>query len=199
MESGGDSRNIGGDSRNIGGDSRNIGGDSRNIGGSDPDDSTDEILHKLRIISAVKDNDKLSTQRSLSINRPNEVLVWLKRAIWGENRESNLKYVENTFMEAFGKINQYIKHQSSFINNNNLTLEQTLEKTRNSRKIVRLQSAIINAKDKYFPKTRVTYSEDIPHNSKILSLAEKVEDQLTEINVSIEYLANKDASPIQTR
>lgn len=52
------------------------------------------VLHSLKVLSTIKENDKVTTRKGVYINRCDNGLSGLLRWFWSENRSSNLDAID---------------------------------------------------------------------------------------------------------
>jgi len=165
--------------------------------GEEDDKEVEDVLNHLKIFAQVKENEKLATQVCVGVNKPNEFLNWAKRRYYGDSRDKTLAFIENTFKQAFEKINSALARREVLlrVKENSLTRIQMLQRLRNMQRITRLQKAVSAAKDKLFTKLRATYEDDPTTTSRIDILCENIQDKLLEIDASIDFLKHQHHNP----
>src|SRR5579872_3859478 len=75
----------------------------------------EKILHDLKIFASIKENEKLSTVFEVTVNKPSDKLISLKRWSTGDNRQINIAYVEKRFKTAFEKIDDALEKKEKLL------------------------------------------------------------------------------------
>jgi hypothetical protein len=165
------------------------------------DPESEEILQALKIFASLKENDRISTSGSfLTVHRPGDKLVWLKRLINNESRTTNFDYLEKRFRRAFEKIDEYLKTKDSFMTSQSTNPTQSqmlcapLIQLQNQQKILRLCRAIKAASDNISKAWKTTYEQDSAALCRLANLSEDIQDKLAQVDLSVQLLDRKQKS-----
>lgn len=148
----------------------------------------DEVLEHLRMFASIKDNEKISTQCYVYINKPNDHLTWLRRTWSGDSREQNLKFIEGVFTKAFKRIGFELERLERTHKKDPQTLSQLRLQVENKQIIERLQKAVQDATDRIFARLKVTYQDDSTFLSRVDTLLETVQLKLRQVKESVIFL-----------
>ena len=123
------------------------------------DEFVDDILTSLKIISSIKEGQKVCVRNGLLVLEINStgVIPAVKRFIYGDNRELTVRYVKNVVHNAVSVI-KHVKNPEEVI--------------------TALAEAILGLK-----RLEVTYSTDIATVSTIQVLVERIELEVKNLNV----------------
>ena len=150
----------------------------------------EEILLNLNIISQIRDNEKLScpNTNSLSIDTSSSFFQPLSRFFRGDGRIKTIEIISKVVEDALIYTDQTLKNELNKIKNKNNKNESDYFYEDNSHILHRF---LLNMKTsiKGLENLRITYTYDVPIQSKITLLIEKLQmrvdkmDRLLKISI----------------
>lgn len=153
--------------------------------------SSENLLHALKVISSIKPHERFSTVTGIYVQAADEQFIAFKRTycnlIWGENREKNLQVLKAIFITAFIKIEELLEEREKFFFTKPSDRLGIVHRVKNMQQLGRLKTAVENAKES-ISNLKTTYSSDTHTCARIDSLTESIEDRLTLTDTSIKFL-----------
>jgi hypothetical protein len=143
-----------------------------------------KIIHSLKVIATLKENDKLITKRGLFIDSHDNIWQSISRWIYTENRCQNIDTLVNIFNISFDTANAIINHREAICKIDSVVMLQ------NKQEIKRLIIEITNA-DKAITHLIVTYSTDSHTVAKIELLRESIHDRLSQIEHRLSQIEHR--------
>ena len=133
-----------------------------------------KIIHSLKVIATLKENDKLITKRGLFIDSYDNIWQSITRWVYTENRCQNIDTLVGIFNQAFDIANTLLTHREAIGVTDSVVMLQNIQE------IERLVHEIKRA-DKAIANLIVTYSTDSHTIAKIELLRESINDRLLQI------------------
>ena len=156
------------------------------------DHEISSILHSLKVLSAIKENDKVCTRKGIYLHKCDSgrsVLQPFSRWMYSEDRKSNLSAIDAIFSRAVDcccnllKIREELKESDS--------VQVLLSLIENKQMIKRLQAEMNNAL-KGVRHLSVTYVSDSHSMATIALLDDTVTDRLERINIHMANLSEQE-------
>ena len=140
------------------------------------------VVEQLKIVSNIKQNDRIATRYGIRIETRHEATQSLRRWMNGENRNNNIVALSNVFERSFAFFEELSRKISddAYTDNSNMYMKRLL---------FRLYSNI-NKSTKGIANLKVTYEHDKSMVSRLDSLLEKVEDTIMSIRETY-YIENQ--------
>lgn len=135
-----------------------------------------EILHSLKVISAIREYDKLLTKRGLFIDQCENYWQPFTRWMYAENRLQNIDAITTIFSKAFAVCFFLLDMREKLTDQS-----KSIDWLQNTQTLARLMTEIKNTQ-KGLVNLNVTYSDDTHTVSKIVLLNETVQDKLQQID-----------------
>jgi len=138
----------------------------------------EEILLNLKIISQIKENEKLSTNmEQLSIDQ--SMCQFLTRAYYGNSRDTTLKMIDNVVTNALELTDKTLNQGLN--NSDNVKKEKNILNEEPSHLLHRFLLQMSNA-IKGLENLKVTYKDDVSVQSKLDLINEKMAMRIEKIN-----------------
>jgi len=141
------------------------------------------VLHSLKVLAAIKENDKVETRKGVYVDRSDSFMQPWYRWIHAENRKTNLAAIEGIFERALNCCDILVKQRTA--------MKQTEEKkdplllVANKQLIQRLQAELKSAL-KGVRNLAVTYHSDSHSTATIALVQDTVTDRVERINFQLE-------------
>ena len=137
-----------------------------------------QILLNLKIISNIKEYDKVTTgQEHVEIDKPS-ILQGLRRALRGDSRINTLERINQIIDQAF-KVTDEILEEEYDTNQPNLPTRPFKEE--NSHLFQRFTMELLNA-SKGLENLKITYKDDVSIISKLDLIIDKINMRVEKIN-----------------
>ena len=164
--------------------------------------NSDQVIHALKVISAIKPNQKFSTANGINIQ--SEIThtdtwadwlrhfhpVWFGRLCAGDDRNTNLRVIKGVFIYAFVIIEEsLISREQLYKNTSNEKLTEvsfTIRKMKNEQLITRMSNAITDAIG-CMQNLKKTYADDPNICARIDTLTETINDRLILTKTSLNF------------
>lgn len=146
------------------------------------EETIDRVLHDLKVIAAIRDNDKIYTQNGMLNLDHGGYMSSVNRYIKGEGRNKGILAINNVLSDAFAITDtNFRKIESHFSVENRETMVQNMKSYHMICKIRRNVSDCLIG----FKNLRATYSEDTSVTARIDVMKDRVTQSLREIDASL--------------
>ena len=142
--------------------------------------NAEEILLNLKIISQIKENEKLATMNDqLSIDQSR--FQFVSRIYYGNNRENTIKQIDLIISNALSMtdktLQQALSNETNNIDKENVNILMEEPSSILHRFLIQMSCAI-----KGLENLKVTYKEDVSILSKLDLICEKINMRIEKIN-----------------
>lgn len=127
-----------------------------------------QIIHSLKVISTIRENDRISTKKGIFVDPSDNPMQPVARWLHSENRFHNLNTLQNIFDRSFQVCEQLLQLLPS-------------DQLRRNQQIARLQQELRNAQ-RGLSNLMVTYETDSHTVAKLVLLNERIQDHLQQID-----------------
>jgi len=138
-----------------------------------------EIVHKLKILSTLREHDRVQTRSGLFVARSTAVLQGVSRWFSNETRQKNIEAITKIIREALSLCKSELSARRELLRG-----DDSLLLLKNSQVLKRLKTEISYAMIGVL-NLKTTYSADSHTCSKIEIIHEFVEDELEQIDLEI--------------
>lgn len=159
----------------------------------------EKLLENLRIISQIRENDKLSTYTSIcniSIDQSSPLqFIW--RRLYGDDRTKAISYLQNLVNQAVSTSNSLM--DSKYVNIYDNDYEPTQHEKNNymmyCKFLNKLAIELTNSK-KGYNNLKITYSDDSTVKARLDGINDKINDQIQLINDCLDRIKYKEKGKI---
>ena len=161
------------------------------------DTKLDNLLLELKILSNVKEFDKISIRDNLVIDSPH-MLQFISRKIGGDSRDKTINYIDTIINDIFSILDLLLEEEIekaepiSIINKTQYTYSNTNKNKNISNKKNNFKDTTINIYQTInqnltesiggLQNLKITYLNDITMTSKIDMLIVKIQNRISKIN-----------------
>lgn len=161
------------------------------------DTKLDNLLLELKILSNVKEFDKISIRDNLVIDSPH-MLQFISRKIGGDSRDKTINYIDTIINDIFSILDLLLEEEIekaepiSIINKTQYTYSDTNKNKNISNKKNNFKDTTINIYQTInqnltesiggLQNLKITYLNDITMTSKIDMLIVKIQNRISKIN-----------------
>jgi hypothetical protein len=131
-----------------------------------------QLLHSLKVIATIKENDRICTQKGIFVDTSHNRLQPLYRWFNSENRNHNMSTLEQIFTRSFECCEHLVKLRQQPADDTDL-----LDK---NQRIKRLEQEIKNAQ-RGLSNLIITYETDSHTVAKLVLLNERIQDRINVI------------------
>ena len=149
-------------------------------------DSLDRLVHDLKVIASLRQNDKLCTNGSgmLNIDRPG-LFTGFWRYLYSENRMLTISNLQNVFVDAHSACTNHFRRMDQLYNVN--TREAKASYAKCLLVVQRMKHSIHRARFG-LKHLRSTYENDVSSTARLDVLNERVGEGLKSLEVSMRLL-----------
>lgn len=149
------------------------------------EETIDRVLHDLKVIAAIRDNDKIFTQNGMLNLDHGGFSSSIYRSIKGESRNRGISAINNVLSDAFAIAdNSFRKIENQELNE---TRETRVYKMKSYHLICKVRSGVSDCIIG-FKNLRTTYSDDTSVTARIDVMKERVSQGLRELDASLSIL-----------
>jgi hypothetical protein len=135
-----------------------------------------QLLHSLKVVATIKENDRISTKKGIFVDSSHNRLQPIYRWFYSENRNHNTNTLETIFNRSFECCEHLVKLRLQTSDDTDL-----LDK---NQRIQRLQQEIKNAQ-RGISNLIITYETDSHTVAKLVLLNERIQDRINMIQVTL--------------
>ena len=132
-----------------------------------------EMLHSLKVISTIREHDKILTKRGLFVDHTEAYLQSFTRWMQSENRHQNIETIAAIFSKTFTICFELISTKKDIS-------EGSTDFLRHTQLLNRLKTEIKHAR-KGLGNLTVTYQDDTHTVAKIMLIQDRIEDKLQQL------------------
>lgn len=149
------------------------------------DETIDRVMHDLKVIAAIRDNDKIYTANGMLNLDHGGFISSIYRFTKGEGRNRGISAINNVISDAFAISENCFRKIENFENRENR--ESMVQKMKSFHLICKVRSSVsdclIGLKN-----LRTTYSDDTSITARIDVMKERVSQGLRELDASLDVL-----------
>lgn len=135
-----------------------------------------EILHSLKVLASIKENDRVKTLTGIYIQRSDMLLQGIMRWLGSENRTSNISCITKIFEKAFQLCEELMMEEA---------------KMEEKQLLNRLITEIFNARNGVL-NLKVTYQKDSHILASLDVVGDMVDDQLARTKLQAMTMQQQD-------
>ena len=146
------------------------------------EETIDRVLHDLKVIAAIRDNDKIFTDNGMLNLDHGGVTSSVYRFVKGEGRNKGISAINNVLSDAFAIAdNSFRKIESKELKENRETM---VNKMKSYHLICKIRCSVSDCLIG-FKNLRTTYSNDTSVTARIDVMKERVAQGLKEVDASL--------------
>lgn len=149
------------------------------------DETIDRVLHDLKVVAAIRDNDKIYTENGMLNLDHGGFTSSVYRFIKGESRNRGISAINNVLSDAFAIAdNNFRKIENQELQH---TRETMVNKMKSYHMICKIRCSVSDCLIG-FKNLRTTYSDDTSITARIDVMKERVSQGLKEVDASLTVL-----------
>lgn len=149
------------------------------------EETIDRVLHDLKVIAAIRDNDKVYTENGMLNLDHGGVTSSIYRFTKGENRNRGISAINNVLSDAFAISENGFRKIENFEAKE--TRETMVQKMKSYHLICKIRTGVSDCLIG-FKNLRTTYATDTSITARIDVMKERVSQGLREVDASLEVL-----------